>query len=224
MSEDPTTALPKIVLRELEEVLDELDALLKSNALGDALSDRGVNISLALTAAAGLRAYLRGDKANAIADLGTAAEEIAARVSERALSGSGGSAGRLSCTALSPTAQYLVETLVTLVAVVAVSVFVLWTARRLGVGAPQGPLALVGRLPLDQKRAIYLVRVGEQVLVVGASEGGLVKLGELSRDEVPEPAPPPTFREVLARVRGGAKDDARDDVPPETEAETREPT
>lgn len=84
MSEDPTTALPKIVLRELEEVLDELDTLLKSNALGDALSERGVNISLALTAAAGLRAYLRGDKANAIADLGTAAEEIAARVSEKA--------------------------------------------------------------------------------------------------------------------------------------------
>ncbi len=84
MSEDPTTALPKIVLRELEDVLDELDTLLKSNALGDALSERGVNISLALTAAAGLRAYLRGDKANAIADLGTAAEEIAARVAEKA--------------------------------------------------------------------------------------------------------------------------------------------
>ena len=103
---------------------------------------------------------------------------------------------------MSPTAHYLVETLVTLVAVVAVSVLVLWAARRLGVGAPQGPLALVGRLPLDQKRAIYLVRVGTQVLVVGASEGGLVKLGELPQDQVPEPAPTPTFREVLARVQG----------------------
>jgi hypothetical protein len=84
MSDDAASALPKIVLRELDEILDELDALLKSNALGDALSDRGVNISLALTAAPGLRAYLHGDKANAIADLSTAAEEIAARVPERA--------------------------------------------------------------------------------------------------------------------------------------------
>jgi hypothetical protein len=84
MSDDAASALPKIVLRELDELLDELDTLLKSNALGDALSVRGVNISLALTAAAGLRAYLHGDKANAIADLGTAAEEIAARVSEQA--------------------------------------------------------------------------------------------------------------------------------------------
>lgn len=76
--------VPHLALRELEDVLDELDVLLKSNGLGDALSERGVNISLALIAAAGLRAYLRGDKANAIADLGTAAEEIAARVTESA--------------------------------------------------------------------------------------------------------------------------------------------
>ncbi len=100
------------------------------------------------------------------------------------------------------------ETLITLVAVVAVAVVVLWAARRLGVGAVQGPLALVGRLPLDQKRAIYLVRVGGQILVVGASEGGLVKLGEISPDEIPAPAPAPTFREVLARAQG------RSEAPP----------
>jgi flagellar protein FliO/FliZ len=112
---------------------------------------------------------------------------------------------------VSPTAQYLVETVVTLVAVVAVSVVVLWAARRLGVGAPQGPLALLGRLPLDQKRAVYLVRVGSQVLVVGGSEGGLVKLGELAPEEVPSPTQPPSFREVLARVQGRAKMDKETD-------------
>lgn len=116
--------------------------------------------------------------------------------------------------ALSPTAQYLVETLVTLVAVVAVSVVVLWAARKLGVGTAQGPLALVGRLPLDQKRAIYLVRVGKQVLVVGGSEGGLVKLGELTPEELPAPAAAPTFREVLARVQGRAPD--QDNQPDES--------
>ena len=66
-------------LQELDDVFEDLDALLKNPDVGAALADKGVNISLAMTAAYGLRAYLRGDKATAIEDLGTAAEEIAAR-------------------------------------------------------------------------------------------------------------------------------------------------
>ena len=66
-------------LKEIDDVLDDLDALLKNPDVGAALADKGVNISLAMTAAYGLRAYLRGDKATAIEDLGTAADEIAAR-------------------------------------------------------------------------------------------------------------------------------------------------
>ena len=66
-------------LRELDEVFDDLDALLKNADVADALSSRGVNISIALTAAWGLRAYLHGDKTTAIEDLSTAAEEIASR-------------------------------------------------------------------------------------------------------------------------------------------------
>ncbi len=66
-------------MRELDEVLDELDALLKTGELGAEMAERGVNIALALTASAGLRAYIKGDKAGALSDLGTAVEEIAAR-------------------------------------------------------------------------------------------------------------------------------------------------
>ena len=66
-------------LKEIDDVLDDLDALLKNPDVGAALADKGVNISLAMTAAYGLRAYLRGDKATAIEDLGMAADEIAAR-------------------------------------------------------------------------------------------------------------------------------------------------
>ncbi len=66
-------------LQEIDDVLDDLDVLLKNADVADALSTRGVNISLALTAAYGLRAYLHGDKATAIEDLATAAEEIATR-------------------------------------------------------------------------------------------------------------------------------------------------
>jgi hypothetical protein len=69
------------VMTELNDVFDELDVLLKNNELGEELAANGVNIALALTAIAGLRAYLRGDKLAAIDDLGTAVEEIAARAS-----------------------------------------------------------------------------------------------------------------------------------------------
>lgn len=71
------------VMRELDEVLDDLEALLKNNDAGEELAARGVNVALALTAAAGLRAYLKGDKVAALDDLGTAVEEIAARASVR---------------------------------------------------------------------------------------------------------------------------------------------
>lgn len=66
-------------LKELDEVFDDLEDLLKNPDVGGALAERGVNTSLALTAAFGLRAYLHGDKATAIDDLSTVAEEIASR-------------------------------------------------------------------------------------------------------------------------------------------------
>ena len=68
-------------LRELDEVLDDLDTLLKNNDVGSALAANGVNISLALTAAAALRAYVHGRKMDALTDFETVAEEIAARAS-----------------------------------------------------------------------------------------------------------------------------------------------
>jgi flagellar protein FliO/FliZ len=104
---------------------------------------------------------------------------------------------------MSPVATYIVETLVTLVGVVVLAVLVLYGGRRLGIGRPSGPLELVGRLPLDARRAIYLVRVGKLVYVVGASEGGLTRLGELDADAVPTagPAlPAARFADLLAKM------------------------
>ena len=104
--------------------------------------------------------------------------------------------------ALSPLAAYVVETLVTLLGVIALAVLVLYAARRMGVGKPAGPLSLVGKLPLDGRRAIYLVRVSKTVYVVGASEAGLSKLGELGEDGIDfEEVAKPTFSEVLARIK-----------------------
>ena len=76
-------------------------------------------------------------------------------------------------------AGYIVQTFVTLALVCVLAVVVLWAARRAGVGRPTGPIELVGRLPLETRRSIYLVRVGDVVLVVGAGEGGFTKLAEV---------------------------------------------
>ena len=86
---------------------------------------------------------------------------------------------------MSPYASYLVEVTVTLGAVCALAFVVLWGARKVGVGRAQGPIALAGQLPLDARRAIYLVRIGAQVIVVGAGDGGMTKLGELPASELP---------------------------------------
>ena len=64
----------------LDSLLSELEHLLKSPEAGLGLSARGVNTSIALLAVQGLRAYLHGNKAQAIDDLATAAEELGARL------------------------------------------------------------------------------------------------------------------------------------------------
>jgi hypothetical protein len=68
--------------RELDDLMDELDTLLKNPDLGATLTARGINTSLALLVAEALRAYLRGDKQEAAEDLSTAAEEISARLAQ----------------------------------------------------------------------------------------------------------------------------------------------
>ena len=102
---------------------------------------------------------------------------------------------------MTPFATYIVETLVTLVAVVALAVLVLVSARRFGIGRPLGPLELVGRLPLEGRRAVYLVRVAGRIFVIGASEAGLKKLGELDACAVDLSTESKlSFRDVLSQV------------------------
>lgn len=104
---------------------------------------------------------------------------------------------------MTPLGRYVFETIVTLLLVTGLAVVVLMVARRSGMGRALGPLSLAGRLVLDARRAIYLVRVGETLYVVGASEAGLTKLGELAGTALGEAelgAPTaPSFKELLAR-------------------------
>jgi flagellar protein FliO/FliZ len=98
--------------------------------------------------------------------------------------------------------SYLIETFVTLVAVCLIAFVVLYGARRLGIGRAQGPIHLVGQLPLDARRSVYLVKVGEQVLVVGVAEGGMTKLGEVPATSLPALpiASGAPFATILSRV------------------------
>ncbi len=72
--------MTKAPVDEIDDVFEELETLLKSSEVGDALAQRGVNISLAMTLADGLRAYLKGEKEQALLDIETAADEIASRM------------------------------------------------------------------------------------------------------------------------------------------------
>ena len=75
--------MAKVAMAEVDTVLDELDVLLKNPDVGGELASAGVNVSLAMTLAEGLRAYLHGDKEKALLELGTATEEIAARMAQK---------------------------------------------------------------------------------------------------------------------------------------------
>ncbi len=66
--------------KELDDVFDELDTLLKNPEVGSVLAGKGVNVSLAMTLADGVRAYVNGDKQKAMLELSTATDEIAARM------------------------------------------------------------------------------------------------------------------------------------------------
>ncbi len=104
---------------------------------------------------------------------------------------------------MSPLATYVVETLVTLVAIVALSVLVLYGARRLGVGKPSGPMQLVGRLPIDARRSVYLVQIGKVIYVLGSGDNGLNKLGEFPASDIDleNPGESSGFAAILERAR-----------------------
>jgi hypothetical protein len=90
---EPTMADESIARKELREVFEDLDSLLKNPEVGTELASRGVNISLAIVAAEALHAYVvDGDKARAAEDFETVAEEIATRHAASAASKGDGAA------------------------------------------------------------------------------------------------------------------------------------
>jgi hypothetical protein len=77
--------------------------------------------------------------------------------------------------------SYVTESVALLIIVAVLAVLVLAGARRAGLGRVLGPVELLARLPLEARRSVFVVRVVDRVLILGASEAGLVKLGELPK-------------------------------------------
>jgi len=99
----------------------------------------------------------------------------------------------------------LLQTLLALAAVCILAWVVLrWGARRgFGLGASRGRVRVLERVPLDPRRSLYLVKVADRVLLVGAGDGAAPKvLAELDPDELP-PEPEregASFAKVLERL------------------------
>ena len=87
---------------------------------------------------------------------------------------------------------YLLQTLLAL-GVVCLLAFVLlrWGAKWLyGAGRSGQRMRLVERLPLEPRRALYLVEVAGRRLVLGSSENGVTLLVELEPETVEKEASP----------------------------------
>ncbi|MFK7984536.1 MAG: flagellar biosynthetic protein FliO [Sandaracinaceae bacterium] len=97
----------------------------------------------------------------------------------------------------------LLQTLLALAAVCILAWVVLrWSAKR-GLNLGTGRIKVLERTRLDGRRALYLVEVGDRVLLVGAGEGGApALLAEFDPAELP-PAPegPSSVADLVARWR-----------------------
>jgi flagellar protein FliO/FliZ len=71
-------------------------------------------------------------------------------------------------------AAQLLQALLALAAVCLLAVVALRAAARRGwgTGAGKGPVRVLQRIPLEQRRALYLVKAGNRTLLIGVGEGG----------------------------------------------------
>lgn len=80
---------------------------------------------------------------------------------------------------MSPVAAYVVQCLVTCVVVAVVAFALLMGARQVGAVRNSPSVRLLARLGLDGRRAVYVVKVADQVLILGGSDAGLNLLGKI---------------------------------------------
>ena len=76
-----------------------------------------------------------------------------------------------------------------------------------GIGRASGPIRVLGRCPLEPRRALYLVETAGRCFLVGVGDGPMTMLAEVGAAEVKAQLPEPTeagkrFADVLGRVLG----------------------
>jgi flagellar biogenesis protein FliO len=93
-------------------------------------------------------------------------------------------------------------------AVVLVGVCLLaWVSLRWGFKRYQpttdGPVRVRARIPVEPRRTILLLEIGEKVFVVASTEHGMQSLGQMQTCDVPEVEPTPvvSFADTLKRLR-----------------------
>jgi flagellar biosynthetic protein FliO len=84
---------------------------------------------------------------------------------------------------------------------------------RRGVGRPSGPIKIMARLPLEPRRALYVVETAGRCFLIGVGDGPMTMLAELGADAVKASLPEATdggmrFAEVLGRVLGNRRSGA----------------
>jgi flagellar biogenesis protein FliO len=89
----------------------------------------------------------------------------------------------------SPLGDYLIQSVVVLLVILVLAAVVLLAARRTGLGRALGPVEVLARLPLEARRSVYVVRIVDQILILGSSEAGITRLGELPEAAVAELRP-----------------------------------
>jgi flagellar protein FliO/FliZ len=105
----------------------------------------------------------------------------------------------------------LIQTLIALAAVCVLAWVVLkWSARRgLGTVGQGKRVKVIERVPLDARRSLYLVEVGDKVLLLGAGEGSapevLTEIDPKTLPEIPDAGSALSFADVLAKLKGGEK-------------------
>lgn len=92
----------------------------------------------------------------------------------------------------------LLQTLFALAAVCVLAWAFLRLSARRGFGTGSGRARVLERLPLDGRRALYLVEIGERILLVGVGDGGAPSLiAELDPSELPPASERPTGGSLL---------------------------
>ena len=118
---------------------------------------------------------------------------------------------RVGFDAVTPATEYMLNTSLTLAGIMVLAWLLVYASRRWERAAPRGPLELLATLRLEGKRAVYLVRIGERVVALGAAEGGMTKVMELGPSEVTPYARP---AEGFGAVFRGLTTQPRVNAPP----------